>query len=410
MEPYRHILEQHVDDAAFLWVLRSVATSQPHYTADDLQELEIRIEKHLDGILMSLAHAWPLCLQTGEFQEGGEAFVLAVTAFRSLETDKIKCAVDLGDCNEQTFEGLASALAWLPGNLCHEWMKKFFVSKELWHKRLALAACGLRLEDPADYLNRILEREDCRAYSPLYCQALRSVGEFKRQDLLSALDQALVTDEESAVYWALRSKVLLGDRTAALQLEHFVFSDNPHRDQALQLAFRVLPLETARAWISKLGAAGGDPKQVIKASAALGDPQAIGWLVQQMRNPELARVAGEAFSLMTGIDLERRHLALDVPDITEFQRAEEDSPVGLDEEEHLPWPDVEKVAAIWQKYGAAFVPGNRYFLGKPVEINHLKQALGTAYQRQRQAAALELALLDPAQPLINLAACRSRAG
>jgi len=47
---------------------------------------------------------------------------------------------------------------------------------------------------------------------------------------------------------------------------------------------------------------------------AIGDPSVIPELIGQMENPELARAAGSAFSLITGADLSYEDLDGDAPE------------------------------------------------------------------------------------------------
>jgi len=73
----------------------------------------------------------------------------------------------------------------------------------------------------------------------------------------------------------------------------------------------------------------------------------------------------------------------------------------MDEDEKLLWPEAEKVLAWWHQHRANFTDGQRHFLGKPINIDTLQHILTTGTPRQRHAAALELALIDPHRPLIN---------
>ena len=50
---YGELYERGTIDAAFFWLLRSIAVDQPHYTPGDLAEMEQRIDAQLD-LLMSL--------------------------------------------------------------------------------------------------------------------------------------------------------------------------------------------------------------------------------------------------------------------------------------------------------------------------------------------------------------------
>ena len=187
MNAYRDIYEQYVDDASFLWVLRSIAVEQPHQDLTSLRELEQRIEAQLDGLMTAVEDAWEICLQALEHEESGEVFTSTVIAFRSHDIVKIQKVIEVGLCSDETAKGLISAMGWLPGNLVHPWIKKFFTSKDLGHKYIALAACSVRRENPGEYLNRILERDDCKQHEKLYARALRLIGELRRQDLMQYL-------------------------------------------------------------------------------------------------------------------------------------------------------------------------------------------------------------------------------
>jgi uncharacterized protein (TIGR02270 family) len=400
---FNHIFEQHVSDAAFLWVLLHIAQTQPHYTADDLYQLEQRINAHLDGLMTSPDQAWPLCEQALNYEEAGESFTAAVIAFRSLEINKIQRTVELGLVNEETTKGLISALAWLPEKLCHPWIEKFLSSKDLNHKYLAIAACSARRDNPGEVLGRLLERQDCRQHTKLYARCLRLIGELKLYDHVSTLNIAVQSENSDCVFWAAWSLVLLGQTTALPSLFPFVLSVNRHQQRAINLVFRAVPINKGRQLISTLAKDEQQVRNVIKASGVLGDPHAITWLVNKMQEPTLARLAGESFTFITGIDLEQQALTNELPDLTE-QTPDDDSQdnnVELDEDENLPWPNSEKVAAVWQKYGGRFTAGQRYFLGQAIQSIFLHTVLTKGYQRQRNAAALELALLEANTPVTN---------
>jgi len=407
MNPYHDIYTQLAGDGAFLWQLRSSALTQPNYHQSDLFELEQRIDAQLDGLMTAPDDAWEICDEALELQQSGEVFAAAVLAFRSLDINKIQRAVESGLANRLAFKGLTSALAWLPDRLCHSWIKKFLTSKDLNHKYLAIATCSLRREDPREYLTAILQREDCLEHVPLYARSLRLIGELKRRDLSSALPTAMQADHPDIIFWSTWSAVMLGDRSAVIRLHPFTQTANPHQLRAIDLAFRALPLEDARRWIGQLSAIPQQSRNVIKATAALGDPHAVSWLIGQMRIPNNSRLAGEAFTLITGINLEEHKLALDeLPNLDNQLPNDnpDDDNVDMNEDDRLPFPDVDKISAIWQKYQQRFVAGQRYIMGQHPNPQHLHEIFAKGNQRQRKAAALELALLQPQQFLLNYAA------
>jgi uncharacterized protein (TIGR02270 family) len=186
-------------------------------------------------------------------------------------------------------------------------------------------------------------------------------------------------------------------------LRPFVSMPGPYQARAIQLAFRVLPVEQGREWISALAQDPANLRAVITATGVLGDPHAVNWLISRMADPLQARLAGEAFTFITGIDLERYKLSTPPPQdqapIPNDDAADHD--VGLDEDENLPWPQAEQLATLWRNHGQHFLVGRRYFLGKAITPEWLKSRLQDSSQRQRHAAVLELALIDPQSRLIN---------
>lgn len=412
---YSHLYDQYADDAAFLWLLRSNAINQPHYNIQDLGELDERVDAQLNGLMTAPDDAWKICETSLALQQPGEVFVATVMALRSLDIRKIQLAVEVGLSDTNAFKGLISAIAWLPGRLVHSWIKKFLTSKDLDHKYLALAVCSARREDPREYLNRILQRADCLAHEKLYSRALRLIGELKRFDLLSALHSGVNSDSKTVKFWAHWSQVLLGDKSQAFYLQEWVLNINSLQQYAIELCFRSLPADTARDWITQLAKDPANQRQVIHATAVLGDPQAVNWLLIQMRTPALTRLAGEAFASITGIDLETHKLVLEnIPELDELlpDDGAQNEEMNISEDQNLPFPDINKLAAVWQKYQQRFASGQRYFMGHIIANNqstseHLRNLFANGQQRHRAAAALEMSLMEPSQYLLNHAAKRN---
>lgn len=401
---YNDVYEQFSETASFLWILRSHAVNRPHYTQSDIVELDNRIEAQIDGLMMAPEDSWAICRPAMESGDPGDIFVGSMVAFRSLDVAKIQHAVEVGLSSDQTLPPLVSALGWLPGRITHSWIKRFLTSKDLGHKYLSVAVCGVRREDPGDYLANILQRQDCLDHSVLYARSLRLIGELKRRDLMPVVRHALRSDDADIRFWALWAAILLGDKSITSALRPYVMEPNRHRDKAIQLAFRVLSVEEGRRWINSLVSNPDDIRDVIKAAGILGDPHAVAWLIGNMRVPMRSRLAGEAFTLITGVDLETNNLALkDLPNLDkQFPNDDpEDNNVDIDEDDDLPFPDADKVAAVWHKYQHRLTPGKRFFLGKQIHPQHLSLIVASGYQRQRRAAAFESALLDPGQLLQN---------
>lgn len=396
---YRDIFEQFSTDASFLWLLRSIAIEQPHNRTSDIFSLEQRIEAQLDGLMSSIDDGWAVCEEGLKHQEAGEVFTATVIAMRGRDVKKIQKAVEVGISSEECSKGLISAMGWLPDSLVIPWTQRFLNGKDMNHKLLGIATCSIRRQDPGELLNKLLQRDECKEDENLYARSLRLIGELRRQDCMPALEESFSDERDSIRFWSNWSAILLGHNDRLKQLKAFVLdADSPFQNLAIQLCFRVLSVEQSRVWISALSKIDNQTRQVIIATGVLGDPHAVNWLITKMAEPKLAKVAGEAFSFITGADLDIKNLTIE-PALNHPLQDDEDE--SLDEDEHLPYPDHTKVAALWRNHGQKFIIGRRYFIGQSISTDWLTSIIKNGTQRQRHAAAIELALHDNTQPLIN---------
>ena len=173
---------------------------------------------------------------------------------------------------------------------------------------------------------------------------------------------------------------------------------------------RRLPPAQVERWRRQLAEKPARLRAAIAATGAVSTPDAIPWLIEMMHQLPLARLAGEAFSFVTGVHIAYDKLEAPKPEGFEAGPTEkpEDEDVAMDPDDSLGWPDPKRVEAWWQTKRSGFTNGTRYLLGKPISGESLQQALAAGYQRQRSAAALELALLKPGSPLFEVRAPGAR--
>ena len=69
--------------------------------------------------------------------------------------------------------------------------------------------------------------------------------------------------------------------------------------------------------------------------------------------------------------------------------------VAADPDEDLPWPEAVSVGRWWRENAGRFAGGSRYLLGRPVGRDAAEAAFRDGRQRQRKAAAYELAVAEP---------------
>src|SRR5690606_6382831 len=99
-------------------------------------------------------------------------------------------------------------------------------------------------------------------------------------------------------YWAAWSGALLGEPAAIPILQRLAESGQSKREQACAMALRRMPIDQAQAWLKSLASSPKTLRLAVHAAGVTGDPANISWLIQQMSDPVLARVAGESFTFI----------------------------------------------------------------------------------------------------------------
>jgi uncharacterized protein (TIGR02270 family) len=403
---YRELFERFALDAGCLWWSRSIALDQPHIRRADLAVIEERLQAQLDGLDSAPDLGWEACAATLDTQRPGETFTAAAVALRRRNDVGMQAVIQTGLASPGAFDGLVSALGWVAEALAAPWIERLLASSDARFQHLGVAACSARRCDPGKMLEVILSRGRGNPHRPLYARALRLAGELRRQDLLPAVRAALDHADPDVAFWANWSAIVLGHRADVERLRPFALRSNRRQDAAIQLALRMLPVAQGRRWIAELAQDPANARAGVQAAGVMGDPQAVAWLIDRMSQPPLARLAGEAFSLITGIALQGDLRTGTPPEAHPLGPGDDpgDDAVALDEDEHLPWPNVQSIAEFWRSRQSGFEPGQRHFLGAAPTAEAARQVLAEGTQRQRRAAALELALLEPAAVLVNTCA------
>ena len=384
------IVEQHAEDAAFLWLQRDNAVCAPHYSLKDVAKLDDRVEAHVDGLRVAGDDGWALALEQLKHPEAGEYFAAMALALESGRKEKIAAVLELAQ-EEGPLRGVVSALGWVDWEVAKPAVAGLIAAPEPRLRRIAIAACAIARQTPGAHLAKALADAD----PALRARACRAVGELARKDLLGEMAPLLADKDENCRFWAAWSASLLGDPRGFAPLWKFVGRGGPHRSAgALAVLLRALPPAQARDWLKTLGRDPERRRGAITGVGVYGDPAYVSWLIQQMADAKFTRLAGEAFSMMIGADLDSADLRGQRPE--GFEGGPMDDPadpdVALDPDDKLPWPDPERVAKWWAAERGAYAPGTRYLLGKPITPESMAEILRSGRQRQRAAAALELTI------------------
>jgi uncharacterized protein (TIGR02270 family) len=317
--------------------------------------------------------------------------------------------------------GFTSALGWVSAEDLQGTVRALLGSNSPIHRAWGLTACGMHRVDPGLLLAQAASDAD----PVVRLRAWRVVGQSGRQDLADAARQAIAQAalastptqanadpraEQRVAAWALS---LLGEGQQDL-VRQALLAPEPGQTLPCQDAHRLAtiaaPLDWGRDQVRALAAtAETSPphkRRMMRLAGWVGDVQVIPWLIQHMADDVWARLAGEAFSLITGADLALLDIERKPPEGIDFgpNADPEDENVAMDEDDSLPWPDQAKVQAWWQTNAHRFTAGQRYFAGEPPSPAHCIHVLKTKGQRQRTQAAEYLCLLRPGSKLFPVAA------
>lgn len=397
MPVIRAIVERHLEEAATLWPLRDRAALSPGYARSELAELDERIEAHLDGLRVGGDESWAVVAEALAYEEAGEVFAAAQLALATQELEALAPVLDKAGSEASLRRGLVAALAWTPVAQLEPALAAL-LDRHSPPPLLFLGIAGATAHgrDPGLVLSYALET----THAPLRARALRAAGQLGRVDLLDAVRAAATDASPEIRFWAAWAATLLGDRSLLTTLWDLGASDFEDADRALWLAARASEPRAAIAELLSLRAREERARSAVLGFGVVGDASALAHVLDAMTVQDLARTAGTAFTMITGLPITGA-LEADPPD--GFHDGPTDDPddddVSLPPDIDLPWPDPAACARV-----SGNITG-RVLAGKPIEPAWLADLVSAdVSQAIRHAAALENALREPRAPLYDVRA------
>ncbi|MCD4721613.1 MAG: TIGR02270 family protein [Desulfobacula sp.] len=396
------IMSQHAEEAAFLWLQRNYAVHEPHYSLSDLTLLDDRVEAHIDGLRIAGNEGWEIVKDELAWEEAGEVFTASILAFESDIEDRIQSILETGSSEYELSCGLISALGWLSFDKINNNVQNLLSVDSPDFRRIGLAACAVHRHDPGQLLITALSDDD----PMLRTRALQAVGELGRKDLLPMLTDHFNEKDETCKFSAAWSAGLFKSKSAVSVLRNIAEDGGRYSEKACAMAVRNMNLPDAHAWLRELAQKPEFIRLTTTGYGVIGDPGMIPWLIQMMEVPEIARVAGESFTMITGVDIAYEDLEGEWSEGFEAGPTEnpEDKDVDLDQDEDLPWPEPSLISEWWNKNKGLFKNNTRYLQGEQMSLKNFINILKTGFQRQRAAAAIELAMLQPDRVLFEVRA------
>lgn len=394
------IVSRHAEDAAFCWLRRRRALSDLRFGRRDMDELDDRLDGHLDGLRIAGELGWRMCReQLRRWPEPGEAFALMSLALGTMDPDRLEVALGYASVDASLRAPLVSAFGW------HRWSElaallgDWLEAEDALLRTLALAGHALHRRDPGHaYLRAALHDQD----PTLARTAALATGQLGHVDLRSELSDVLARPEPALRLAAASSLVRLdaSDPAAITCLETLVSTapSTTIAEAAARSLVRCQPGEAPariEAWTHAA------PRLAIIAAQTLGDPACVPALIAWMSDPTHARIAGAAFRTLTGLDLAYHDLDRDPALDAGPSDDPADDHVAFDPDDGLPWPAPLPISRWWRSNAATFEPAKRYLDGAPINRQTLRALVLDGAPVLRNAAAQELAQRDPARPSIE---------
>lgn len=382
------VLEEHLDEAEYLWGVWEQSLVAPNYALGDVAEhAESRLFAHIEGLVAGGAPA---------------ASRLLVPALESDDFDRV-CAA-------------AAALLLAPGE---SGVRAVLAAvHELPTQRPALVR-ALACSDRADVRARV--RDLLTDMDESVVAAAAEVLLFHHESLGDAVPVLLASDDPHAR--ALGLQALPNDPAApkkARAVQAALADENPVIvDAAIGAGIFLVP---APAWArarSRAEESGGsramlllalhgapedrapllsalqDPLRrpaALVAFGYIGAPELVDTCLEWLDEPTTGFLIGEMMSAITGIDLAAAGLALPV----------EDDALDHIPEDDLPRPDPMRTLQWWLRQRAHLQEGERYIAGRPRSLAGILDALARGPMRRRCALLLDLQLHAPAGSRLRL--------
>lgn len=229
----------------------------------------------------------------------------------------------------------------------------------------------------------------------LQIAALRAISQTSDDALNKYVENALGSDDSTVRLAAVECGVRRRLAPAWGEASKLVHERHPQSGPLLASLAMLGDVDSHRAVIAALR----EPALQTHGLYALGyvgTVEAVEVCLAGMRDPKLARAAGEAYCTITGADLERDRLAApesSPPDSLPPLEADcLDADLIPAAQDSWPLPDPDAVARHWAATKSKYSPGIRHFRGRPFDLSVLLAAIEDGPMLRRPDLILEAAV------------------
>lgn len=386
------LFEQILDEASFLWFQRCNASTSEFY---DLSTL-IQLDRRLAGLFRLLPSSSKLAEPANQIYdiEDPDKFYCTLIASASLKEINLTKLISAATEAEAPETEIITALAWIEYPIISSTLYKLWESKQPNLQHIAIEAWRLHRTRPDIDLTSCINHPD----SKVSCSAIRLIGELCLNDYYQATADKLASKDYIQRFWASYSCALMGDVKGISNLIESLTdkhqTSSSEKETATNTGFATAQVAQATSWINHLTACEALPQYIIKCFEVLGHTKFIPWLIGLTQKNHTSPYASHAFCTITGMALHSEEHGNIVPILADD--------TALDNEEYeelwqqLPYSGFNE---WWTENKEKFDNDKRYFSGKEINQNNMQFIWHKGNQKQRERAAIELALATPSTPL-----------
>ncbi|RWB20968.1 MAG: hypothetical protein EOQ40_12245 [Mesorhizobium sp.] len=295
------IVDQHAEDAAFLWSRRRREIDGPLLNEIDIGRIDQRLDADLEGLFASGEAAWAAAnARFSDYPQAPELFVMACLALHWEEETKLakvfEAAAALG---ETGINAISGAIARTPREKLRSFVARWIDSKEAMLKCIALAALWHHRADAGPRLGELA----ANGHAEVRVRALRLAGALRRRDLLpQAIERLAAGQPKERLAASLAACLLDAGRTALPVLDELLAHTDILPGEVFDIRLLASAGTSAKTWLQEGLNQLSLRRPALAATGVLGDRSIVPWLIERMREPQSAYGAGLAWRDLFDVD------------------------------------------------------------------------------------------------------------
>lgn len=391
----RTILHQHAEEAAFCWLRRQESRWRPSYRCSHLQRLDQLLDAHLEGLRIAAQAALPIVLDNVQrWKTADEVFACTYTLLHCSAADWSPLERVL-EAQPDTVKGAAAALIWSAGPPAEDRLQRWGGSAI---PALRVASAGayaaLHSNDSTDARTAWLAKTLVDPAPEVRACALRRIGEWRLSALTAHLQKAFTEPDALCRFESACAMAWLGMPQADAALLDTLPRVQGNRQRRGTLLFAMTAQPAAFAtWVQQAQVDPTQTRALVWSLAFRGDALALSKLLEYLRVPQYARLAGYAIGHISGLDLDKQGL-------WQPEQQAEVTP-HFSEDDGLLMPDIERLTDWVERYVTSMPMGTSLLAGKVLSTDNARRLLQTGWQPQRWQASVLLDREDRRQGFLS---------